>query len=128
MCITSGLSALLPPTPPPPPPLPQLPLFARYPALACALAFLGVTLTETRPDAYPESLCSGADCAWRPPWYQPKERASFSPLLSHGPQYTLSAGAEAHITARFASTDVDTHDPSASQLMSYVGDGCSLVK
>jgi hypothetical protein len=96
-------------------------------ALTIALPFLGVTLVDTRPDAYPESLLTGMDWAWCPRAYQPKVRGSYSPLLSHGPQYTLSAGADAHITARLASSDVETHEPSASQLMSYVGDGFSLV-
>lgn len=50
--------------------------------------------------------------------YHPKLLVSCAEALNHSLQYTLSAGADAHMMAVYASTVVATQDPSASHVMS----------
>jgi hypothetical protein len=59
--------------------------------------------------------------------YHPK-LLSWYPVTPNQPlKYAFSAGADAHMIATFASTAVETQEPRASQDISYVGEGLSLV-
>jgi hypothetical protein len=59
--------------------------------------------------------------------YHPKLRSWYSLTPNQSLAYTFSAGADAQMIATFVSTAVATQEPRASQEMSYVGEGFSLV-